>query len=588
MNNSDFQSQTSLNGFTMKLWRGERMSLVAFNVEHPEPDLVGFAIECRGPGEHTFTPLKNRLAFDYTQPIDNAVTGARLYPSTTSPFQKFRWVHFPPVAKPGVYEYRGSKVHMADDGELRMGTTLTLSISLDEVTYHDFLDIGFTRGFASSQAFRDRFPADAKMEEIGRTIIPGKADAGLDFAKAPGDIYRWLGFEAADLLFGFLKDVVADTTVTLDVFTYDLNEPDILAYLEKMGPRLRAIMDDSTSPAKGQNPPTGHGNATSAESQAAARLMTSAGVDRIHRTHFAGLQHNKVFIASRHGVPFKVLTGSTNFSFRGIYIQSNNVLVFDQADVAGFYQKVFDQAFSDPAGFAKSAQAQQWYTVPNTPVPVRICFSPHKSAGLSLTPVGAAIDQASSAVLFSIAFLYQTKAGALYEAIAERLPERHIFSYGTSDKVGGLKVTKPDGTTAVVSFGYLAKNAPQPFKTEWSSGTGINIHHKFVVVDFNLPTAKVITGSSNLAKSGEESNGDNLIMIEDQKVAVAYAIEAIRVFDHLHFRSRMQSASTASPTEKTDQLTLHKPTTLSGKPAWFERYYVAGSQVENDRLLFSS
>ena len=45
MNNSDFQSQTSLNGFTMKLWRGERMSLVAFNVEHPEPDLVGFAID---------------------------------------------------------------------------------------------------------------------------------------------------------------------------------------------------------------------------------------------------------------------------------------------------------------------------------------------------------------------------------------------------------------------------------------------------------------------------------------------------------------------------------------------------------------
>jgi hypothetical protein len=38
---------------------------------------------------------------------------------------------------------------------------------------------------------------------------------------------------------------------------------------------------------------------------------------------------------------------------------------------------------------------------------------------------------------------------------------------------------------------------------------------------------------------GEEGNGDNLIMIEDQKIATSYAIEAIRIFDHLQFRSRM-------------------------------------------------
>ena len=31
-------------------------------------------------------------------------------------------------------------------------------------------------------------------------------------------------------------------------------------------------------------------------------------------------------------------------------------------------------------------------------------------------------------------------------------------------------------------------------------------------------------------------------MIEDPRVATAYAIEALRVFDHLHFRSRMEDA----------------------------------------------
>jgi len=34
-----------------------------------------------------------------------------------------------------------------------------------------------------------------------------------------------------------------------------------------------------------------------------------------------------------------------------------------------------------------------------------------------------------------------------------------------------------------VDFAFLAKRAPEPFKSEWSGGKGINVHHKFVVPD---------------------------------------------------------------------------------------------------------
>jgi hypothetical protein len=94
----------------------------------------------------------------------------------------------------------------------------------------------------------------------------------------------------------------------------------------------------------------------------------------------------------------------------------------------------------------------------------------------------------------------------------------------------------------------------------------------------------VFTGSSNLSESGEGGNGDNLVMIEDPRVATSYAIEALRVFDHLHFRSRMQAAS--GP-DSDDPLTLQKPAAMSGRAAWFEQFYVAGSQAANDRKLFS-
>ena len=70
------------------------------------------------------------------------------------------------------------------------------------------------------------------------------------FPEMNGDIYQWMGFEARDLIFDFLDEAVKDHGVTLDVFAYDLNEPDFVARLEALGPRLRAIIDDSTEKSK--------------------------------------------------------------------------------------------------------------------------------------------------------------------------------------------------------------------------------------------------------------------------------------------------------------------------------------------------
>ena len=159
--------------------------------------------------------------------------------------------------KDGVYRYRATKMHMPKDNQLKKGTAITLDISLDPVTYHDFLDVGFTRNFASSQAFVDKLGNPKNINKVGATIIPSDGDKGLEFQKVPGDIYDWMGFEAYDLIFGFLDQALKDSKVTLDVFAYDFNEPDILKKLEAFGPRLRAIIDDSSSQDKKGNI-TGH------------------------------------------------------------------------------------------------------------------------------------------------------------------------------------------------------------------------------------------------------------------------------------------------------------------------------------------
>ncbi|CAM5762668.1 hypothetical protein LMIY3S_00549 [Labrys miyagiensis] len=73
-----------------------------------------------------------------------------------------------------------------------------------------------------------------------------------------------------------------------------------------------------------------------------------------------------------------------------------------------------------------------------------------------------------------------------------------------------------------------------------------------------------------MSPGGEKGNGDNLEMIEGQRVATAYAINALQLFDHLHFRSAMRAAPT--PTE----LTLAKSPLPGGDSAWFQRFYVEG------------
>ncbi|HEX4736435.1 MAG TPA: phospholipase D-like domain-containing protein [Allosphingosinicella sp.] len=558
---------------TVVLRRGEQMCLIGMNVDPPPAlDFVGFAIAVKSPKSDTFWPLRNRLAFSYPEGAE--VSGFREHPTDEAPLQTFRWIHFPQDAHEGEYQYCVTMMHMDAAGTLSAGAEATATIILCGETVPGALDVGFTRNFASSQAFTEKFPDPASW----KTILPPKAEQGLSFdkSKAPAGIYDWLGGKANDLLADTLK-AAADPATTLDVMAYDLNEPDFVATLETIArrgsaaaPALRILIDNSGE----------HAPATSAESQAAARLQ-AAGASVV-RHHFAGLQHNKVLVLRRAGVPVQAIGGSTNFSFRGLYIQANNMLSFKDAEIAGLFGQAFEIAFKGAAAWAGDPFQTIWHAPASSPLSARVCFSPHPGrSDLSLTPLTAAIEQASSSVLYAIAFLNQDTIGPVRKAL-DILVQKPLFSYGIVNRDSGLKLIKPDGSQGVVDFEYLAAHAPEPFKSEWSGGGGITIHHKFVVTDFNLPTARVFAGSSNLSKSGEEGNGDHLVQIGDSRVATAYAVEALRMFDHLNFRTKMKAAD-----GKVKELSLQKPP-QAGEQAWFAPFYIDGSQKGRDRMLFGS
>ncbi len=570
-------STTKSGSLTLVLRRGERMCLIGMSMDpKPTDDFVGFAIAVKSPGANKYTHLRNRIAFDYADQV--TPTGFRQYPTSKAPLQTFRWIHFPQEPKAGTYSYRVTAMHMDASGKLFSGDSASAVIELLNETVPGVVDIGFTRNFASSQAFTEKF----KDEESRKRILPARAKQGLGFDKtsAPAGVYDWLAGKANDLLWNVLNDARNDQAASLDVMAYDLNEPDLLAALEAVArrgtqcnPNLRILIDNSAE----------HGEADSAETKAATRLAAAGAA--VTRHHFSGLQHNKVMILRKNGTPVRAIGGSTNFSFRGLYIQANNLLSFTAPEVVGWFAQAFELAFKGMDHWNESTFPSVWQAAATLPAgsSLRACYSSHGTGNsdLSLSPVAGAIDQATSSVLFSVAFLAQDTKGPVRKAL-DRVTDKPVFSYGIANRKTGLKLIKPDGSTGVVDFKYLAEHAPPPFDKEWSGGAGITIHHKFVVIDFNLPTAKVFAGSSNLSVSGEEGNGDHLIQIGDSRVATAYAIEALRMFDHLHFRTKMSDASKAVA---ATPITLRKPPAPGMEP-WFAESYKEGTQKQRDRLLF--
>ena len=555
--------------FSLKLHRGDGMTLVAMNWKDGKPpqDFVGFAIEYKEPGGDKFFALKNRLSF----PGAGDDVNANRLSTRLSPIQKFRWVHFPRNAElPGEFVYRVTPVFMNDSDELSYGEAQEAAIDLRRETYPGQLNVAFTRGFVSSQAFVDRYESAGPIS----TLLPAKASEGLDFVPThpkADEALAWMGFEARSAILEVLDQAIANKKAQVRVVAYDLSEPDVVSRLEKLGRRLKIIIDDSKD----------HGESKSSETEAAERLSASAGADNVKRQHMLSLQHNKTIVVDGPKVQ-TVVCGSTNFSWRGFFVQSNNAMILQGKNAVKPFHAAFEDYWSQaPKDFGDTASAK-WRNLDLSGINARATFSPHVSSNALLKTIADDIgNKTTSCLFYSLAFLYQTP-GPILDAIEKVSNNNAIFVYGISDrKVGGLDLQKPDGNVSPVFPAALAKNVPEPFSEEPTGGGGIRMHHKFVVIDFDKPTARVYLGSYNFSSPADLKNGENLLLLRDRRIVVSYVVEALRIFDHYHFRVAQQEAKKAKK-----RLVLAKPPRSPREKPWWDEDYTNARKIR-DRELFA-
>ena len=71
------------------------------------------------------------------------------------------------------------------------------------------------------------------------------------------------------------------------------------------------------------------------------------------------------------------------------------------------------------------------------------------------------------------------------------------------------------------------------------------------------------------------------MLIRDRRVAVSYMIEALRIFDHYHFR-----LSVLEGEEDSNAITLKRPPRKASDEPWWKRFYTDPHKVK-DRKLFA-
>ncbi|MBN9434395.1 MAG: hypothetical protein J0I45_18345 [Bosea sp.] len=597
---------------SVSAYAGDAKVLLAFDLktEGSRKQLAGFTIEITPKGHPSYY-LWNNLSFEV--PSDHAqVAGEPPYSTANAPIHKFRWVHVPGLDHQGLNPPFGNYSYLvtpryfdADQHMLPLDPAKSVTVTVPLVPFQkDGLKLGFTRGFVQSQAFVHHFgnslptrpkggPLDYDTSQIAGTDPTGKS-------YSYEEQYRWLGFTARERIFEVLNAVRQTDGATIDVFAYDLNEPDVISALLDLGAtgKARIVLDNADLHHDPSDP--------TPEDQFTEMFIAKAGADKILRGRFGRYSHDKVFVVYQNGNPRLVLGGSTNFSVTGVYVNANHVILIEDPDVAALYATVFDEVWTGKASkadFARSSYANQRYefgTVDRVPK-FDVTFSPHAQpfAAARLNEIVDRCEkeaQTKGNVFFAVMELSSKSPNPVYEALTRLHKNPELFSYGISDHPEGISFYPIGATTGVLVTGKPGTTIlPPPFNQVPSVGAGHQVHHKFVVCGFGGTDPIVYCGSSNLALAGEQVNGDNLLCIRNDDVVTAFTIEALLLIDHFNFLDSMakapggKGAQAMSMQPPADQRTAAAAAGwhLGTTDKWAAKYFDPTDLHFRDRVMFA-
>ncbi len=232
----------------------------------------------------------------------------------------------------------------------------------------------------------------------------------------------------------------------------------------------------------------------------------------------AGLMHNKFFVFDgRGGAPEStwVWSGSWNPTDPGTNADRQNSIEIQDQALAGAYTTEFSEMWGSsgdaPNQSASRFGARKTNNVPHNfiinSVPVSVYFSPSDQ---TTAHIGATLSKATHSV--SVSLLTFTRKDLADTVIAKKNAGKKT------------RIVLDNNTDTGNQFTYLSGAGVDIHLKGGGSGL---LHHKYAVVDGDDPTATayLVTGSHNWSNSAENSNDENTLIIQNQRIANLYLQE---------------------------------------------------------------
>lgn len=284
----------------------------------------------------------------------------------------------------------------------------------------------------------------------------------------------------------------AKTSIHIASFEFDLTPvAEALIAAKQRGVDVRWVTDDENGLAADEEPGRGQ-----------FAMLQNAGIE-VRSDDRSALMHNKFWIFDNQ----IVWTGSTNITENGIFKQDNNVIVIQSVELATIYEREFQEMWNGEFGPTSPSQLGSQAVMINGSGIAVIFTSEDPALEQAIIPM---VSSAAKSIRF-LAFSFTDYP--LAEAMIKR-SQSGVDVKGVFENVGS------DTDAAELDTLYCAQ---VPVRRD---GNPSFMHNKVIVVDERY----VITGSLNYSTNAEESNDENVIIIDNPEIARLYLQDFERVW----------------------------------------------------------
>ena len=225
-------------------------------------------------------------------------------------------------------------------------------------------------------------------------------------------------------------------------------------------------------------------------------MLEKAGI-KVKDDGRTALMHNKFWVFDGQ----TVWTGSTNITVNGSFRNNNNVLVVESTELAAIYEREFDEMWDGEFGpTSPSTVDHQSLTIEGTFI--QVLFAAEDEVISHLVPL---IENAQSSIRFmAFAFTHDDLGAAVLAQAEAGIDVQGIFETRSSE-------TEYSEMRAL----YCAS---VPVRQDGNPRT---FHHKVFVIDEHT----VVTGSFNFSENADDSNDENVIILNHSDIAAQYLQE---------------------------------------------------------------